>query len=67
MSPDVPADLAPVASASRRVPEALLRQAGCLDVRAVRRLPEASVSHRELSRRAACPVVPLLPEASSLP
>ncbi|MGY2810198.1 hypothetical protein ACVIHF_006928 [Bradyrhizobium sp. USDA 4506] len=46
-----------------------MRQAGCLDARAVRRLPEvsASVSHRELSRRAACPVVPLLPEALSLP
>ena len=43
-----------------------MRQAGCLDARAVRRLPEVSASHRELSRRAACPVVPLLPEALSL-
>ncbi|MCS3444816.1 hypothetical protein M2222_006378 [Bradyrhizobium elkanii] len=44
-----------------------MRQAGCLDARAVRRLPEVSASHRELSRRAACPVVPLLPAALSLP
>jgi hypothetical protein len=69
VSPDVPADLAPVASALRRVPEALLRQAGCLAAQAVRRQPEASVSvsRRELSRRVAYPVVPLLPAALSLP